>query len=158
MPSSLTLWTLKQPILGHLREADIYIDEQTAPMDQIETTFLGWFCKRHHPDLCHIPTLELDINDTLQAHFDDNKDDLLAFARSYRDLTDWDGSLLPRVTVKITRPKWTHHGTQWTTRAIGLTSPKKFCSLLRRMVQEVDLITHHGNATFVDISMLLRWN
>eukprot|EP00534_Pseudo-nitzschia_fraudulenta_P008603 CAMPEP_0201140188 /NCGR_PEP_ID=MMETSP0851-20130426/1737_1 /ASSEMBLY_ACC=CAM_ASM_000631 /TAXON_ID=183588 /ORGANISM="Pseudo-nitzschia fraudulenta, Strain WWA7" /LENGTH=376 /DNA_ID=CAMNT_0047412575 /DNA_START=74 /DNA_END=1204 /DNA_ORIENTATION=- len=79
MPSSLTLWTLKQPILGHLREADIYIDEQTAPMDQIETTFLGWFCKRHHPDLCHIPTLELAINDALQAHFDDNKDDLLAF-------------------------------------------------------------------------------
>jgi len=123
-------------------------------MDQIETTFLGWFCKHHHPDLCHIHTLELAINDTLQAHFDDNKDDLLAFARSYRDLIDWDGSILPRVTVKITRPKWMHHGTQWTTRAIGLTSPKKFCSLLRRMVQEVDLITHHGNATFVDISML----
>ena len=44
------------------------------------------------------------------------------------------------------------------TRAIGLTSPKKFRSLLRRIVQEVDLVTHHGTATFVDISMLYAGN
>ena len=41
---------------------------------------------------------------------------------------------------------------------IGLTSPKKFFSIVRRMVQEVDLITHHGNATLVDISMLYAGN
>jgi len=91
-------------------------------MDQIETTFLGWFCQHHHPDLCHIPTLELAINKSLQAHFDDNKDELLAFAHSYRELLEWDGSILPRVTVKITRPKWTHNSTPWMTRAIGLTN------------------------------------
>ena len=86
MPSSLTLWTLKQPILGHLRDTDICIEEQTAPRDQIETTFLGWFCQHHHPDLCHITTLELALNKSLKSHFDNNKDELLAFAHSYRDL------------------------------------------------------------------------
>ena len=154
MPSLLTLWTLKQPILGHLRDADLWIEEQTAPMNQIETTFLGWFCKHHHPDLCDIAALEIAINKSLQDHFDNNKDKLLASAYTYCDLHDWDGSFLPRATVKMTRPKWMHNGTQWTTRAIGLTSPKKIRSLVRRMVQAVDLLICHGNATFVDISML----
>ena len=74
MPPLLNLWTLKKPILGHLRDADIYIEEQTAPMNQIETTFLGWFCQHHHPDLCHIATLELALNKSLQDHLDNNQD------------------------------------------------------------------------------------
>ena len=102
--------SLKQPILGHLHDADICttIEEQTAPMNQIETTFLGWFYKHHHPDLCHNATLELAINKSLQDHIENNKEELLAFVHTYRDLHDWDGSSLPRVTVKMTRPKWTH--------------------------------------------------
>ena len=78
----------------------------------------------HHPDLCRNATLELAINKSLQDHFDNNKEELLAFAHTYCDLHDWDGSSLPRVTVKMTRPKWTHNGKEWTTSAIGLTSPK----------------------------------
>ena len=38
------------------------------------------------------------------------------------------------------------------------TAPKIPLSLVRRMVQEVDLLTHHDNATFVDISMLYAGN
>ena len=124
MSTFLTLWTLKQPILGHLCDADIWIEEQNVPMNQIETTFLGWFCQHNHPDLCHNATLELAINKSLQDHFDTNKDKLLAFAHTYHDLHDWDQSFLPHVTVKMTRPKWTPNATQWATHTIGLTSPK----------------------------------
>ena len=44
-------------------------------------------------------------------------------------------------------------GKTFTASAIGVILPKSFCALLRKIIQEIDLTTNSGKATFVDMSM-----
>ena len=62
------------------------------------------------------------------------------------------GIKAPKVIVEIVKPKW-RKGGEYTTRAIGLGTPKIFRALVRRMLQELDLTLNDGKAMFVDLNM-----
>ena len=61
--------------------------------------------------------------------------------------------MLPPVVANTVKPKWGTDGKTFTASAIGFVVPKTFCALLRKMVQEIDLIKDTGKATFVEIAM-----
>ena len=77
---------------------------------------------------------------------------LLPFANTFPTLYGWKGTEAKTFIVETVKPKW-RKGGQYTTRAIGLQTPKKFRALVRRMLQELDLTLNEGKATFVDLNM-----
>ena len=64
----------------------------------------------------------------------------------------WKGTEAPKVIVETVKPKW-RKGGQYTTKGIGLRTPKKFRALVPRMLQELDLTLNKGKAAFVDFNM-----
>ena len=61
--------------------------------------------------------------------------------------------VLPPVITKTITPKWRTKGKTFTATAIGVIVPKPFCALLRKIIQEIDLVDNSGKATFVDMLM-----
>ena len=65
----------------------------------------------------------------------------------------WKGDTIPPIILKSVTPKWRTRGKTFITTAIGVIVPKSYRALLRKMIQEINLITNSGRATFVDMSM-----
>ena len=121
-------------------------------MTELNTSLLGWFCEAHYPISCHHAHLKNAINAQLATHFHENKRVLLPFGNTFPTLYGWKGNEPPTVIVETVKPKWCKGG-QYTTCAIGIRTPKRFCALVRRMLHELDLTLNDGTATFVDLNM-----
>ena len=121
-------------------------------MTELDTSLLGWFCEAHYPNSCHHKKFATDINAFLDAHFHKNKNVILLFPNTFPTLYGWKGIEAPKVIVETVKPKW-RKGWLYTTRAIGLYTPKKFRALVCQMLQELDLTLNDSKATFLDLNM-----
>ena len=110
--------------MRYLQQEKTWIELHPMLMTHIETTLIGWYCETHHPDTTNLRFLDSKLNCQLNQHLQENKTDLVTFARLYATLHMWKGDTIPPIVLKMVTPKWQTRGKTFTTTAIGVIVPK----------------------------------
>ena len=93
------IWSFKFPMMDYLSQEKLWFAQHKAPMHSAQTIIAGWFRCQHHPDVCHFPTLQDNINLEILSYFDTNKEDLLKWAGNQAALRNWDGVNVPVISI-----------------------------------------------------------
>ena len=151
-----TFFRLKRSLLPFLRNQEFYLNEHAGSIHHADVYTAGWYSQNHHPDVCDLKHLEIDLNRQLKRYFDSHQQEVMAELQHHHTFSrDWDPNKdFPRIKITIQRPRWQQSKNQtWSTRAVGVTGAKRYRPLLQLLLAQVDLNSNDGKATFVDSAM-----
>ena len=141
-------------MMDFLSHEKLWLKQHEAPMHSVQTTIAGWFSCQPHPDVCHFPTLQDNINSEISSYFDTNKEYLFKLAGNQAALRNWDEVSFPVISVIQIKPFWTKNVNNaqqwWNTRATGVVCVHHFGTIVRCIVSAINWTKTAGKPTFID--------
>ena len=105
-PGINSVGALKRQIIPFLKQSHIWIERHSSLMNDVQTTTIGWYSNRNHPDTINFMTAQRSLNKKIQDYLATHKDDLVLYANDADALPNWNGEYLPPVTLKLFKPDW----------------------------------------------------